>query len=431
MSKGSIQVNLVDRAKRAFTSKEIVQYTRSYLAEQPPAKVSVEMPFIISMSGLGMRSAPVQFNLQGPDLEELRRSADALSAKLESLGGYVGIDTSYRGGNPELNLTIDRDRAASLGVPVAMVAMAVRTLVGGEKMTELAQGNDRVDVRVRLGDEDRKNAEDVTGIKVRSTWGQLVELSSLVSVSRGEGPSVIERQGRQRKVTVLADLQGKSLGQAVDEVNAAAKAVVPPNISTSFVGLGDVMKESFRDLNQALFLAVVLIYLILAAQFDSLIHPFTIMLALPLSVVGAFGALAALNIPLGLFAMIGLILLMGIVTKNGVLLVDYTNTLRKRGMSRDEALLAAGPVRLRPILMTSVATIIGMVPVALGRSLGGEVRAPMAIAVIGGLITSTVLTLLVVPVVYSLLDRFSARKRVLSEEPAAAGPAPAALPGGA
>jgi HAE1 family hydrophobic/amphiphilic exporter-1 len=171
--------------------------------------------------------------------------------------------------------------------------------------------------------------------------------------------------------------------------------------------------------------------MLLAAQFEAFLHPLTIMVSVPLAATGVILALFLRGLAFSLTAFIGALMLVGIVVKNGVLLVDYTNTLRKRGMSRDEALLAAGPVRLRPILMTSVATIIGMVPVALGRSLGGEVRAPMAIAVIGGLITSTVLTLLVVPVVYSLLDRFSARKRVLSEEPAAAGPAPAALPGGA
>lgn len=220
---------------------------------------------------------------------------------------------------------------------------------------------------------------------------------------------------------MLANLEGKPLGDAVSEVESLASNVVPANLTADWTGMGDMMIESFGYMAQALILALILVYLILAAQFESLVHPFTIMMAVPLSLAGAFGALLLFGMSLNIFSMIGLIMLMGLVTKNAVLLVDYTNTLRKTGLSRREALLKAGPVRLRPILMTTAATVFGMLPVALGTSLGGEVWAPMAIAIMGGLISSTALTLLVVPAVYDLMDRFS-RSKGMDEKVVAAAP---------
>jgi HAE1 family hydrophobic/amphiphilic exporter-1 len=429
VNKGSIQVSLVDRSERDFSAREAVNFIRTMLSDRAPAKVAVETPMPVNAGGL-MRSVQVQYSLRGDDLAVLDQTAAAVIDALRAKGGYVDLDTSSRSGKPELSINIDRGRAASLGVPVAMAAMALRTLIAGEKVTELAEGSgSRIDVRMRLADEDRRSAEDLAGIKLKSTWGPIVELGNLVHMERGTGPAEIEHVGRQRQVMVFANLKGKALGEAVAEINAIAAKTLPTGVTATWAGLAEVMGESFGELWGALFLAVALTYLILAAQFDSLIHPFTIMLALPLSVVGAFGALAIFDMSLNIFSMIGFILLMGIVTKNGVLLVDYTNTLRGRGMSKDDALRAAGPVRLRPILMTSIATIIGMLPVALGTGLGGEMRAPMAVVVIGGLVTSTLLTLLVVPVVYSLLDRFTSRRKFL-ERADGTGPSSAPQPVG-
>lgn len=409
VTKGSMHVGLVDRSARDFSARQAVDYLRGALGDRAPAKVAVEIPMLINVGGL-MRAAPVQYSLRGDDLDSLDRSARALMDAMHAKGGYVDVDMSARGGKPELSVQIDRDRAASLGVPVAVAAMALRTLVAGDKVTELAEAADRIDVRMRLADRDRRSPEDLAGIKLKSTFGQVVELGNLVRMERTTGPAEIEHVNRQRQVLVMSNLQGKALGEAVSEINAMSAEILPAGVTAKWSGLAEVMRESFGELYKALVLAVLLTYLILAAQFESLIHPFVIMFALPLSVVGALGALAVLDVSLNIFSMIGFIMLMGIVTKNGVLLVDYTNTLRSRGMSRDEALLAAGPVRLRPILMTSIATISGMLPVALGRGLGGEMRAPMAVVVIGGLITSTLLTLVIVPVIYSLMDRFARRK---------------------
>jgi len=230
-----------------------------------------------------------------------------------------------------------------------------------------------------------------------------VDLANVVEVVPESGPAAIERQARQRQITVLANLKDMPLGEGAAKMVASAHKVVPGHLTTDFAGMAQVMQESFQYMGVALMLAVIFVYMLLAAQFNSFIHPFTIMLSLPLSVIGAFGALFISGMSLSIFSMIGVIMLMGLVTKNAILLVDYTNTMRGRGLAVQEALLEAGPVRLRPILMTTAAMVFGMLPVALALSEGGETRAPMAVTVIGGLLTSMLLTLVVVPVVYSLL----------------------------
>jgi HAE1 family hydrophobic/amphiphilic exporter-1 len=335
----------------------------------------------------------------------------------------VDVGTTSQGGKPELAVQIDRDRAAELGVPVAMVAMTLRTLLAGEKISDLKLDGERVDIRLRVEKSFGRTNGQIASIKARAASGQLVELGNVVRLGEGTGPTQIERTNRQRKITVLANVEGLALGAAMNQVEALAAEVVPPGQSTKWEGISDMLGESFRSMGQALVLAVILVYLILAAQFESWIHPLTIMLSLPFIVIGAFGALYLIGYNLSIFAFIGLIMLVGLVTKNAVLLVDYTNTLRGRGMGMIEALLQAGPVRLRPILMTTAAMIFGMLPVALGRSIGGELRAPMAVAVIGGLITSTMLTLVVVPVVYALLDRLRVGKREKAQPASAPVPA--------
>ncbi|MGE5189980.1 MAG: efflux RND transporter permease subunit, partial [Gemmatimonadota bacterium] len=228
--------------------------------------------------------------------------------------------------------------------------------------------------------------------------------ANVVHIKRGEGPSQIERQARQRQITVLANTQNLPLGEAKKKVDEIAKRVVPSNLTTDYAGMADIMGESFGYMGLALILAIIMVYMILAAQFDSFVQPITIMLSLPLSLVGAFGGLFISGMTLNIFSMIGVIMLMGLVTKNAILLVDFTNQLRKNGEELFEALAKAGEIRLRPILMTTAAMIFGMIPVALALSEGGETRAPMAVCVIGGLLTSTALTLVVVPVVYTFMD---------------------------
>jgi HAE1 family hydrophobic/amphiphilic exporter-1 len=324
-------------------------------------------------------------------------------AELKKTKGFVDVDISYRAGKPEISVDPDRERAAALNVPIAAVATTIRALIAGDKVSEFKDGLDVYDVTLRLPDAEKNGLAGLANLQVRSTTGNMVDLANLVNVTPSEGPSQIDRQARQRQITVYANLEGVTLGEATGTVVATAQKVVPDTLITDQAGMGQLMQESFGYMLTALMLAVIIVYMILAAQFDSFVHPFTIMLSLPLAVIGAFGGLYITGMTLNIFSMIGVIMLMGLVVKNAILLVDYANHQVEKGLPVQEALLVAGPVRLRPILMTTAAMIFGMLPVALALGEGGEVRAPMAVTVIGGLITSTLLTLVVVPVVYSLV----------------------------
>lgn len=399
-----IQVVMNGSKERPFTQQDLMAWVRARLAQTGDANITVQEINVVG--GSAFRSQPIQFFIRGPDMDTLVRAADGLKKELSTIPGMVDLDTTYRGGKPEVAIGIDRERAADLGVPVSSIASTVRALMGGDPVSQLKDGVDLYDITLRLPRPERARIEMLPNLQVRSVSGPLIDLANVTHVARDEGPSQIERQARQRQVTVLAGLQGLPLGEATKMVNAAAKKTVPPDLVTGYVGMADTMAESFRYMGIALFLAVVLVYMILAAQFDSFLQPLTIMLSLPLSVIGAFGALFLTRMTLNIFSMIGIIMLMGLVTKNAILLVDFANQLRNEGKTVPEALVQAGMVRLRPILMTTAAMIFGMMPVALALSEGGQTRAPMAVCVIGGLITSTMLTLVVVPVVYSLADGF-------------------------
>jgi len=399
---GQIQVVLTPSKSRNFHQEDLMAWIRKRLGGVQNANITVQPINVVG--GQAFRSQPIQFYVRGSDMQELVRVTDGMKGELAKIPGFVDLDTTFRGGKPELAVKIDREAAAALGVPVASIASTVRALTAGDAVSEIKEGIDVYDITVQLPQEQRTNLERLSSLQVRSVSGNLVDLSNVVHVERGEGPSQIERQARQRQVTLLAGLQGLPLGEAKKEVDRIAARSVPPELVTGYVGMADTMGESFGYMFIALFIAVILVYMILAAQFDSFIQPLTIMLSLPLSVVGAFGGLFVTGKTLNIFSMIGVIMLMGLVTKNAILLVDFTNQLRREGQEITEALVQAGIVRLRPILMTTAAMIFGMLPVAMAISEGGEVRAPMAICVIGGLITSTMLTLVVVPVVYSIAD---------------------------
>ncbi|HEY6105446.1 MAG TPA: efflux RND transporter permease subunit, partial [Anaeromyxobacteraceae bacterium] len=305
----------------------------------------------------------------------------------------------------------DRERAAALGIPAALLGQNVRALMGGDKVTDYHEGGQTYDVKVRLPPSVLADPSAVGAMPVRSPTGQLVELRSVATIRPSLGPSQIDHQAQMRQVTLLADLKDYALGDAMGYLTSFGKKELPPSIQYDFEGQARELGKAGRAFLMALLLGVVLVYIILAAQFESLVHPFTIMMALPFAVIGGIAGLLLARQYMSMMGMIGFIMLMGLVTKNGILLVEFTNQLRARGKSTLEALLEAGPIRMRPILMTSVAMIAGMIPVALARGDGAETRIPMAVAIIGGLITSTALTLGIVPVVYSLLD--SARSRIM------------------
>jgi HAE1 family hydrophobic/amphiphilic exporter-1 len=403
VNQGKIDLALVTAKSRGFSQQDLMAWVRERYADVDTAKITVNNISAIGGDS-GLRSQPVQFYLRGQNLEELSEHAGAILAELRQLPGFVDLDTTFRGGKPELDLELDRERAASLGVPVASVATTVRALLAGDRISDVKIEGDATDITMRLADQYKQRLETLSGLQVRSTTGQLVDLANVVRVSHGTGPSRIERSNQQREVMVLAGLEDVPLGTAMDQVTAVANRVLPPHIERGFEGQASVMGESFGYMFEALVLAILLVYMILAAQFDSFVQPVTIMISLPLSVVGAFGGLYLLGMTLSIFSMIGIIMLMGLVTKNAILLVDFANQARAEGESLHDALVKAGKLRLRPILMTTAAMVFGMLPVALALSEGGETRAPMAVCVIGGLLTSTLLTLVVIPVVYAILD---------------------------
>ena len=400
----TILTRLVPKEERDLSQFDIMAMTREQLADFSQLKISCEM--VPRVGGGGFRVAPLQYNIRGQDLEELSKVADNVIDEIGNVPGIVDLNSSYDEGKPEVNVLPDRDKAADLGVSIEDIGRAVYTLVGGEKATKFEEDGETYDVRVRLVENDRDRADAVLDVPVRGRSGQLVDLRNLVRVRAGTGPVQIDREDRARQITVFANLEKtKPLESAMADVTRVEGELdLPDGITTKFAGDAETMEESFASINFSLMLAVVLIYMVLAAQFESLIHPFTVMLSLPLSIVGALGLLAVTGRTLNIFSMIGMIMLMGLATKNAILLIDYTNQLRASGMPKRDAILKAGPVRLRPILMTAMSTIAGMIPVAIGLGSGAESRAPMGTAIVGGMVTSTVLTLVVIPVVYSLMD---------------------------
>lgn len=399
-----VVVNMKGRAERTISQDQAMQLARQRLAPFGHLRLSVDP--VARLGGGGMRSAPVQYNLRGDDLEQLNTIADALVDELSDTPGFVDVNTTSQSGKPELSVEIDRDRASDLGVKIQDLGVAVNQLIGGQTVSSYETRGENIDVRIRLVGSDRDRAAALAATPVRTAAGGLAELRTVASVDRTFGPVTIERQNRRRQVTVLANLTAeKPLGEAVARVESLAATIgLPDGVSGVFTGTADMMAESFASILFALFLAVLLTYMVLAAQFESFVHPLTIMFSLPLSIGGALGGLALTGRTLNIFSMIGMVMLMGLVTKNAILLVDYTNLLRRRGLDRDEALRQAGPTRLRPILMTACSTIAGMLPIAIGLGEGAESRAPMGVCVVGGMLTSTLLTLIVIPALYSLAD---------------------------
>jgi hydrophobic/amphiphilic exporter-1 (mainly G- bacteria), HAE1 family len=403
-NKSIIFVNLKDRKQRTIAQVDSMNMVRKALGGLPDMKSSVEM---IAMVGGGFRSVAIQLMVQGWNLEDINKRTLAIKDDFTKIPGVVDVDTSIETGKPEVRVHIDRDKAANLGVSAASIGETVNTLIGGEiigKYKDEKEG-ERYDIKARLTEPARQQPSGIKDLWVRSSTGELVRLDEVSNIDTGTGPTVITHYNRQRAATLFANTdKTKPAGEAIKDLDKIVAKHATPEISTRYVGMADAMLDAFKNIAFALVIAIIMVYMILASQFESFVHPFTIMFSLPVSLIGAMGLLMITGERVNIFSLIGVIMLMGLVTKNAILLVDYTITLRHRGMERNEALLKAGPVRLRPILMTTAAMVFGMLPTALKIGEGSESRAPMAIAVIGGLITSTLLTLVVVPVVYTLID---------------------------
>jgi HAE1 family hydrophobic/amphiphilic exporter-1 len=398
---GMIFGMLHPRAERERSVFELIDAARAALSNIPGRDL-----FLYSLGEvMSGRPGGFEFEIRGNlPLDDLAAVTRQFLDGLQAQGGFVDLDPSLKLGLPELRVVPDRQKAASLGVDARSVATAVQAMVGGVDVGVFKEGGRRYDIRVRLEEQDRAEPDAIQRLYVRNVRGEVVELSNLVRVEAGAAPSAITRSHRQRSVTITGNLVGKTLGEAIADAEEVAARVLPPGVSFATAGSAQSMQEGMDQFAVAIGLAILVIYMILAAQFESLVHPLTVMLALPLAMVGALGALLFTGQTLNLFSLIGILLLFGLVTKNSILLVDYANQLRREGMDKRDAIRTAAPVRMRPVLMTAFSMIFGVLPAAVGIGPGSESRAPMAIATAAGMFSSTLLTLLVVPVVYLLFD---------------------------
>ena len=403
---GMAFVTLVPPDERERSQAQFIADLRKELNSWPGLRAVVQD---LSQQGFtAQRGFPVEFSVRGSDWDGIVNTSRDLMNKLESSGTTVDVDSDYQLGMPELRVLPDRARAADLGVSVEDVATTLNSLVGGVRVGKYSEGGRRYDVRLKLLAGQRSRPEDIGRLRVRTDRGDLVPLSSVVTTEERPALQAITRRDRERAITIYGNVApGASQEDALATVADLSKTL-PQGVRLVLGGQSAAFRESFSSLTFALWLGLLVAYMILGSQFNSFLHPVTVLTILPLSIAGAAVALWVTGRSLNLFSMIGLLLLMGIVKKNSIILVDYANQLRDRGRGTVAALLRAGPVRLRPILMTSTATMMAAVPVALSLGAGSETRAPMAIAVIGGLIVSTALSLLVVPCFYLVADRASA-----------------------
>lgn len=403
---GLLYLKLKERKERNRNQFELQREVRHKLQGIAGITFSIE-----EVGQIGGAVKPLNVNLKGDDLNVLKMLGQKLKEELYRVPGIVDLSVTLEHDIPEYRLKVDREKALSAGVTTNDVVASLSRLVGGEAVSTYEdQDGDAVDVRVRLPEMLRQNPVQVSDLKVsvpdNAGGYKLVPLASLVSTRVAASPTEINRRDLSRQVTVSANLDDLPIGTAAKHVETAASRIsMPPGYSVSLSGEAEDMAESFGYMGESLLLAIIFVYLILAAQFESFFEPLAIMLSLPLSIVGMAGMLKLTGDTVNIMALIGLIMLMGLVTKNAILLVDYAKVLRHRdGLPRREAVIQAGRTRLRPIIMTSLAMIFGMMPLFLGLGAGGEGRAPMARAVVGGLLTSTLLTLLVVPVMYTYMD---------------------------
>ncbi len=405
---------------RRWSEFEVMAVTRKILAEYPDLRAAAQT---ISAIGTGGRNSELQFNLIGPDLTKLTEYSDQIMDRMRATPGIVDVDTTASNRKPELQVHIDRVKASQFGLRVADIAATLRTLVGGEIVGTYKESDDQYDVWLRAQSAHRSTREALEritmrvgatvqgGLLVTGASNSLVQLANFLRIEESRGPNQIERFQRQRKMSVAANMYNYPLGEAINDVKRiAAEMNMPPGYEVVFTGRAKSFQETGMNFLIAFGVAMIFMYMILAAQFEHFVHPISIMMAVPLSLPFALLTMIVLNEPLNVFALFGLFMLFGIVKKNGILQIDYTNTLRAQGMNREEAILQANKVRLRPILMTTMMLVASMIPIAVGKGPGSAGRAAMAKVIIGGQMLCLLLTLLVTPISYAIFDDWG-RKR--------------------
>jgi len=403
VTEATIYCRLVDLRQRDYSQFDVMQEARDLLSEYVDLRVAVQE--VAAFQATGFRQVDVDLNLVGPDLAQLRAYADRITTWMRQQRHYVDVDTSLSLSKPELRVRIDRERASDLGVSVQTLAATLGLLVGGEPVSKYKEQDEQYDVWLRAEGAYRDDPEAIAALTVPSPKVGLVRVANLAQLEPALGPTAIDRYGRQRQIVIVANLRGIALGQAIQELGRYVDSLgLPAGYRYEFIGRAKLLAESNTNFLIAFLLSFLFMYMVLAAQFESLVHPITILLALPLTLPFAFISLLLLRTNFDIYAVFGLFMLFGIVKKNGILQIDYTNYLRDRGLATHAAILEANRTRLRPILMTTLMLIAAMIPIALGRGPGAGGRASMAKVIIGGQGLSLLLTLLVTPVAYSLWE---------------------------
>ena len=402
---------LFDKEDRERSSEDILNELRSKI----PKLEGMELTFL-DMSGqmMGGSDSPVSIKLFGKDLPALKSIGGAIENNIVDIQGIYDVDNSFKQAKPELHIHIDRDKSFHYGLTTAQVASAVRTATFGTVAGIFREAGDEINILVRLNKENRKSIKDVENLSITTPMGFTIPLKQVATFEMGEGPIVISREHQTRKVTISANVVGRDLGSTVNEINTKIKDIIDNLPIGYFLELGGAyedMKESFITLFYALLLAALLVYVILTSQFESFKQPFVIMFTLPLAYVGVIFMLLITGTTLSAISFVGIIVLSGIVVNNGIVLIDHINLLRRSGMETHEAIIQGGSDRMRPVLITAITTIGGMLPMAISKGQGSEMRAPLAIAVIGGLITATFFTLIIIPTIYTIVERISYKKK--------------------
>ena len=414
--KASLRIKAGKKHERERGLEQMKEDMRGRLKQIPLLKMTVADPEFMQGSPT---QAPLSVYLRGDDMDELQRLNEEVVARVKAVPGAVDVDSTLETGQPEMAASVNREIAADLGFDVGSVAMQLRGMVEGIVPTRLREDDKEYDIRVRLAPEFRNDFESIARTPLYSPTGAVVRARDIVKMNPDIGPAAIEREQRRRQAKINIELSDRPLGDVTADVGRVMAGIaMPPNFEWGFAGDVEMMQEAGAAMGLALVLAMAFIYIVLASQFESFLEPFLIMTSLPLALVGALLALLLTGRHIGMPAMIGVVMLMGLVTKNAILLVDLTNQYVREGLSVKDAILKAGPVRLRPIMMTTIAMILGMLPSAIGTGEGSGFRSPISIATIGGLITSTLLTLVVVPVSYLLLARFVERVQAWRSTPA-------------
>ena len=413
----NISISVIPPGERDRSVFEIIKSLRPKLMGLPGAQIFINpggfLRFLLNFGS----NAPIDVIISGNDFDKANMLSQQISAAVKSVPGTADVQISRELNLPELRIKIDREKAGSMGINVQQISSTITTAISGtvaSVFTDPASGN-QYNMLVRLSEDYRNKIEDIENLTVKNTNGNLIKLGDIVNVELAKSPIQIDRRYQQRIVEVTGNVAGRDLGSVSKDISARlANIRVPPGFQVQMSGNIEQQNKTFSDLGLALLLAIILVYMVMASQFQSLIDPFIIMFTVPLGMVGVIWALFLTDTTLSVTSFEGVIVMIGIVVSNGILLVDYTNKLRKSGLELHDAVIKAGRTRLRPILMTTLATVLGLIPLAIG--FGGETsQSPLAIAVIGGLTVSTFLTLLFVPTLYTIFEeRF--RSKMLKEE---------------